>query len=458
MTEFKERGFMKVLSHPILRTMAIIVGGLMSYQPAVAQSLPEVVTQTIKTNPDVMIDVYRRLSLDTKVDQVRGNYKPKIDLNMGFGRERSENISTRPGSDSLIRRESSLTLSQMMYDGYATKNQVEFAQSQVDFAAYRVADTSEQTGLRAVDVYLEVLRRQELLVLTQENLATHEKVYQQIKLRADSGVGRKIDFEQATARFSLAQANLASAEANLREANIQFQRVTGDIPTGLEAPFAFPCDAHAASIDDAIKLAYQNHPALKSAIAGYEASLARERIAGSPFRPQADLEAGTSFNRNLDGVEYKNNDAYVMARLKYNIYRGGADSAKLREVSYQNDEALAQVEQIKRRIEESTRLSWNTLDITQKRLPILKVRSEATALTRDGYAKEFNIGQRSLLDLLDSENELFTARAEYLNGQYLERFANYRLMADMGKLLSTLGVLPREESQPLSSDNQSKLK
>ena len=445
---------MKVMSHPRLSAMAIIAGSLVFYQPAIAQTLPEVVDHTIKTNPDVMIDVYRKLAQDTKIDQAQANYKPKIDLNLGFGSEYSKNIITRPGSDTLTRGESGLTLSQMLYDGYATKSQVELAQSQAGSAAYQLADTSERTALRVVETYLEVLRRQELLVLTQENLATHEKVFQQIKLRADSGIGRKVDLEQAEARFSLSQANLASAQANLRESNIQFQKVTGNMPVELKNPLAFPCEAHAQTIDDAIKLAYQNNPAFKSLAANYEASLARERLAQAAFRPQVGLDAGTNFNNNLDGVDYQNNDAYAMARLKYNVYRGGTDSAKLKETAFQNDEALAQVEQTKRKIEESTRLSWNMLEVAQKKLPILKSRVEATALTRDGYAKEFYIGQRTLLDLLDSENELYSARSEYINGRYLERFSNYRLMADMGRLLSTLGVAPREESMSASSYSQ----
>jgi adhesin transport system outer membrane protein len=454
MTGFKKRAFMKVTFHPRLSALVIVAAGMALHQPVLAQTLPEVVDHTIKTNPDVMIDVYRKLALDKKVDQAQANYKPKIDLSLGIGRERSENVTTRPGSDTLTRSESGLTLSQMLYDGYATKSQVELAQSQVDSAAYRLADTSQRIALSIAEIYLDVLRRQELLALTQENLATHEKVFQQIKLRADSGIGRKVDLEQASSRFSLAQANLASAEANLRESNIQFQKITGNMPVALENPLAFPCETHAQTIDDAIKLAYQNHPAYKSQIAGYEASLANERVAQAAYKPNIGLDAGTSFNNNLDGINYKNNDAYAMARLKLNVYRGGADAARIKETGFQNDEALSQVEQTKRRVEESTRLSWNALEVAQKRLPILRSRVDATGLTRDGYAKEFNIGQRTLLDLLDTENELYTARSEYINGRYLERFSNYRLMADMGKLLSTLGVAPREESMSASRDIQ----
>lgn len=415
-------------------------------QPAMAQSLKETVEQTMGTSPDVLIDVHRRLSADQTVEQAKGGYYPKVDAALGIGREWSENISTRPGSDTLTRREAGLTLSQMLYDGYATKNAVERAEARVAAAASQVGDTTERIGLRAVEVYLEVLRRQELLALTQNNLEAHEKTFEQIKLRTDSGVGRQADLEQAQARLALAQANLASAEANLREARINFERVTGHPPQSLDAAGEVSCDLFELSVDDTIAAAFASNPALKVAIANYEGALAQERQASAPFKPRLDLELGTSANDNLDGVDYKNNDAYAMLRMKYNLYRGGSDEARVRETRFLNQEALATVDKTRREIEESTRLSWNALETAKERIPRLKAHADATQLTREAYAKQFSVGQRTLLDLLDSENELYTARANYIDGQYQERFAQYRLMADAGRLLETLGVAPREEA------------
>lgn len=428
-------------------TWGIMLAGMLAGGGAAqAQTLRDAVEQTIQTSPDVLIDVNRRLAADKAVDMARGGYKPKIDLNLGIGREWSENISTRPGSDTLTRREASLTLSQMLYDGYATKNEVERSEAQVAAAAGQVGDTSERTALRTVEVYLEVLRRQELQALTRENLAAHERTFEQIKLRTDSGVGRQADLEQAQARLSLAQANLAAADANLREANINFIRVTGQPPQALEAAAAVDCKLFPASVDNTVAAAYAGNPALQVAIANYEAALAQERGADAPFKPRVDLELGASANDNLDGVDFRNNDAYAMARLKYNLYHGGTDQARVRETRHRNDEALATVERTKRLIQENTRLSWNALETAKDRLPRLKTHADATALTRDAYAKQFSIGQRTLLDLLDSENELYTARSDYINGQYLERFAQYQLMAGMGKLLDTLGVAHRQEA------------
>lgn len=426
------------------------VASVLMASPASAQTLSEAVDATIKSNPDVLIDANRRLSIDEAVNQAKGGYRPKIDLSAGVGAEWSENTSTRPGSDNLWRRESALTLSQMIYDGFGTKSEVQRHQARVKAAAHKVAGTSEEIALRAVETYLEVVRRQELRNLTQDNLSAHERVFEQIKLRSDSGVGRRADLEQAQARLALSQANMSSAEANLREANIQFQRVIGEMPRDLARP-GTP-DGVPAAEDDALGVAVNSHPLLNSAAADIEAAQAQTRAAESLLRPRVDLELGTSWNNNLDGVRYKNNDAYAMLRFKYNLYNGGTDKARVSERRIQEMEASEIMNRTRRQVEESTRLSWNSLLTSTDRLPKLKAHADATEQTRDAYAKQFSIGQRTLLDLLDSENELYTARQNHIDGQFVEMFARYRLLADMGKLVEALGVAPREEAKVVAEN------
>ncbi|GBG12471.1 outer membrane protein, adhesin transport system [Novimethylophilus kurashikiensis] len=415
---------------------------------AFSATLTEAVDQTIKTNPDILIDANQRLSTDEAVKQAKGGYYPKVDLNLGYGREWSENISTqnRPGKDATLwRGESGLTLSQMIYDGSGTTSEVNRQKSRQNSAAHKVMGTSEQIALKAIETYLDVLRREELLKLAQENLAAHDRTFSQIKLRADSGIGRKADLEQAQARLSLSQANVASAEANLREANIAYNKVIGSMPSNLTKPTAI--DGIPASVDDALKVGLDNHPILRSALADIEATRAQQGAAEALMKPRVDLELGTNFNHNLDGVQYKSNDWYAMLRLRYNLFHGGADKARISEASVQTQAAIETMHRTQRQVEESLRLSWNSMITAQDRIPKLQATVEAAERTRDAYTKQFSIGQRTLLDLLDSENELYTDRSNLVEAQYIDIFARYRLMADMGRLLETLGVAPREEAK-----------
>jgi adhesin transport system outer membrane protein len=414
-------------------------------------TISEAVNQTIRTNPDVLIDANRKLSIDEAVKQAEGGYYPKIDFNLGYGNEWSKNITTRPRSghdDTLIRRESGLTLSQMIYDGSATSSEVDRQQARLSSASRKVMGTSEQIGLRAIEAYLNVLRRSELLKLAQANLDVHEKTFTQIRIRSEGGIGRKADLDQAQARLSLSQANVASAEANLREANIAYNRVVGSMPDSLVKPEVVEAPV---SVDEALNVSLESNPILRSAMADIEAAQAQNKTAESLLKPRLHLELGTSFNNDLDGVHYKNNDAYAMLRMRYNLFNGGSDVAKIAETTIQVQEATEVFHRTQRQVEESLRLSWNSMVTAQDRLPKLLATAEAAARTRDGYAQQFNLGQRTLLDLLDSENELYIGRSNYLDAQYIDLFSRYRLMADMGKLLGTLGVDPREESKEVAA-------
>jgi adhesin transport system outer membrane protein len=414
-------------------------------------TISEAVNQTIRTNPDILIDANRKLSIDEAVKQAEGGYYPKIDFNLGYGNEWSKNITTRPRSghdDTLIRRESGLTLSQLIYDGSATSSEVDRQQARLSSASRKVMGTSEQIGLRAIESYLNVLRRSELLKLAQANLDVHDKTFGQIKIRSEGGIGRKADLDQAQARLSLSQANVASAEANLRESNIAYNRVVGAMPDSLVKPEIVEAPV---SVDEALNVSLESNPILRSAMADIEAAQAQNKTAESLLKPRLHLELGTSFNNDLDGVHYKNNDAYAMLRMRYNLFNGGSDVAKIAETTIQVQEATEVFHRTQRQVEESLRLSWNSMVTAQDRLPKLLATAEAAARTRDGYAQQFNLGQRTLLDLLDSENELYIGRSNYLDAQYVDLFSRYRLMADMGKLLGTLGVDPREESKEVAA-------
>lgn len=414
-------------------------------------TLSEAVNQTVRSNPDILMEANRKLSLDEAVKQAQGGYYPKIDFNLGYGNEWSKNITTRPksgGDDSLIRRESGLTLSQMIYDGFATRSEVERQQARQTSATRKVDGTSQQIGLRAVEAYLNVLRRTELLDLARANLSVHERTYNQIKIRSEGGIGRKADLDQAQARLSLTQANVAAAEANLREANIAYNRVVGVMPSNLVKPELVNAPEN---LDEALNVSLENNPILRSALADIEAAKAQNRAAESLYKPRLHLEMGTNFNNDIDGVHYKNNDAYAMLRMRYNLFNGGADAAKIAETTIQVQEATEVFHRTQRQVEESLRLSWNAMVTAQDRLPKLKATKEAAERTRDGYAQQFNLGQRTLLDLLDSENELYIGRSNYLDAQYIDLFSRYRLMADMGKLLEGLGVDAREESKEVAA-------
>jgi len=128
-----------------------------------AQTLKEAVEQAVQTNPEVLVTTDRRLAADEGVKQARGGYWPRVDLLSGAGRERLNDINSRLlglSDTTATRRESSIVLSQMLFDGFGVKSEVARRRALVDSSAYDVAATAEDLALRVVGVYLDVLRRQ----------------------------------------------------------------------------------------------------------------------------------------------------------------------------------------------------------------------------------------------------------------------------------------------------------
>ncbi|NJD25413.1 MAG: TolC family outer membrane protein [Betaproteobacteria bacterium] len=423
-----------------------------------AQSLKDAVQQTVSSNPDVRYDATQRLANDQAVNVARGGYLPKVDLFAGYGREGSDNLVTRtyfanqtPPQQTnqyrtLTRREAQATLSQMLFDGMGVYSEVNRNKARVESAAYKTLGTSEIFGLRAIEVYLNVLRTREIVELTKQNLDFHLKTQDQIKVRSGGGVGRKSDQEQIDARVALAKANLGAAEANLRDAEIQFQRIVGGRPTSLVKPVLPEPSALPKNEEEAVKVAIENHPILKSAQADVKATEYQQKAAESFMFPRFDAEFGYGKNDNLDGQPGPNDERYAMVRMRWNIFKGLSDVSRVKETGYFKVQAMEVRNRTQRQVDEAARLSWNALVSVRERLPSLRDHAVKSQETRDSYAQQFNLGQRTLLDLLDSENEVYTARTDYLTGEYLEAFARYRLLADTNLLLTNLGVTPPEES------------
>lgn len=419
-----------------------------------AEPLEEVVKETLSSNPNVLEKMNTRLSVDQEVRQAKAGYYPTIDLNAGVGRETSDNPTTRAAgydSRSLNRREAGVALRQPIYSGGSTRHEVKRQTQRANSRAYMMHATAEQIALRTTEVYLEVLRRQALVWLAQDNLKSHEKTYDQVNARSASGVGRGADLEQARSRLLLAKSNLMAEESNLREAEINYFSVVNLAPTNLVMPVA-PVEQVPGAMMDAVKSAVENHPVLKSAAADIEAAVAQNRTAKSPYYPNLDFEMGVNRNSNLAGVEGDNNNLFAMLRMRYNLYAGGKDKARQAQTFHQIGEAKEIRNETCRQVVESMRLSWNAFKTTDAQVSYLKQRVEASLNARDSYRSQFTLGQRSLLDLLDSENEVFSSSKALTEAEFDRLFAIYRVMAGEGKLLTVLGIEPTDEMTPLTDD------
>ena len=409
---------------------------------AVADTLTEAMARAVANLPEVRAARANQRALEETAAQARGAWYPALDASVGQGREKSNNPSTRSlGSDtSLTRREAQISLSQLIFDGGAASGQIRRSQARALGAGDQVAQAAENAGLRAAETYLEVIRLRRLIALAAENEKRHEQTLAQVSLLADVGQGRRADAQQADARLALAQASLTQLRGQLAQAEANFRHLTGQPPGALTDAGNFR-QALPETLPEALAQALAAHPAILAAQNELLAAQADRETQRSIYAsPRLALEIGSSANHDLDGVRGAYTDRFAMLRLRYNLFRGGIDNARVREAEARVDEALANYGKARNDVERDLRQAWQGLAEDRNRLPQLQRYAAASAQVVSAYRKQFSIGQRTLLDVLNAENELFSARGGEYTGSNAVTLGELRVLAAMGKLLGALGV------------------
>lgn len=408
-----------------------------------AHTLHDVVQYTVKTNPEVLRSAKLKHATRQQVDQARADYYPRLDLHAGVGREKAYNNNTKSyRGDHLTswRRQLGLVLRQNIFRGFQTYYEVKRTTAKTDADSYKVCATAEDLALQATDAYYNVLRFKRQVSVGQDNLKEHRGIFDMIKKRGESGVGREADISQATGRLALAKSNLYALENDYKNAKVTFQRVTGMEGHGLSMPADPSKSVLPTSSENAVHLALKYHPKMRIAVVDVEELRAQHNVSHYTAFPSLDLVLEANKDQNINGSRGRN-DSYVAAlELNYNLFNGGADVARQRETAYLTQEAAEVRNRTCREVSENVRLAWNNMMTARTRLSALKQHKDSAAKTRSAYDEQFRIGKRTLFDLLDSQNEKFTSELAYVNGIYDLYLAEYRVLHAIGGLNSFLRV------------------
>ncbi|MDF2642736.1 MAG: type secretion outer membrane protein TolC [Pseudomonas sp.] len=420
---------------------------------AQAISLTEAIQHTIDHHPELQADKNERLSAGEELNVAKGGYLPTLDVVAGYGRQQTDNPSTRAlyghENRTLNYTQSELRLRQLLFDGFNTPNEVGRTKAVVNSRAYYVQGTSQSLALRAIEVYLEVLKCRELLTLARNNLQAHMRINDQIGLRSERGVGSTADRDQSLARRALAQNNFQTAQVNLADAEANFASAVGRLPDELETPPSIKGEVP-LSLTDAQQSMLLNNPYLKSAQADVQAAERQYEIAKAPFYPRFDAELAVGANDNLQGEEGHDNQWRAAVVMNYNLFNGNRDKSRMRSNAYKTGQAMDIRNNALRMLNENMALAWNAMANARLQTPVAREYVETTTRVRAAYQDQFGLGQRTLLDLLDSENELYNAGRRYTEVRYTEELAMYRVLASEGELLRKQRIVLPAESVALS--------
>jgi adhesin transport system outer membrane protein len=401
--------------------------------------LKQLVEKVISSNPEVQSRYHAYVGAGYEQDVVKGGYLPKVDIQSRYGKQEDMDGIRNLNGTNIPRFNNELVVRQMIFDGLATPNEVNRLGHAKRVRYYELQDVMQNTTLEFMRAYMDILRFRELTEYAKSNYVAHKQLFDKIKERADAGVARRVDLEQATGRLALAEANLLTEATNLHDVTARIQRLLGELPPStLEQPDFYKAGVEATSVD-ALRLAYLQNPSILATSEDIQATKDEVKTKEARYLPRLDLQARKNLGTSSDGRNSISAADVLELTMNFNLFNGFSDKAavsqtieKLNAANDARDKACIDTRQL-------VTIAYNDIIQLKEQLTYRDTHQKSIESAREAYRKQFDIGQRTLLDLLDTENEYFQARRAFTNTDYDIQTAYAELYASQGELLNKLG-------------------
>jgi len=409
-----------------------------------AQTIKECVVDVLETNPKVQERLKNYNSISQDIDIAQSDYWPKLDLNLGAGYENTDRYS-RPAPTADDRNQgyevyqNSLRYTQNLFKGFETYHKVQEEEARAGAAAYSFIETANDTAFEMVNTYLQTMRNVELLSTAQENVDINEKILTKVQKLYNSGLTTRSEVNKIESSLYLAKTNYIVQENNLLDAQYNLQRVLGR-PTyseEMQRPDLNNTKVP-SSVDAAAQFAMKNNPSLLVSNYNIELAQATWKEKQSNYYPHIDIEISQSMNKNLSAIEGNEDRFRAMAFLSYNFFNGFEDQAQIQKNVSKIHQEIATKNDLRRQVVQGLQLSYASYIKLQEQMVQLQKYKEFSLKTLTLYAKEYDLGRRSLLDLLSAQNDFIGAKAQIINTEYSLLFSKYRILDAMGIMVASI--------------------
>ena len=404
-------------------------------------TLKQLTEKVVSSNPEVQAKYHAYVGAGYEQYVAKGGYLPKVDIQSTYrNQEDLDNGRSKASGLAVPTWNNELVLRQMIFDGMATPNEINRLGHAQRVRYYELQAAMQNTTLEFMRSYIDTLRYTQLTDYAKDNYVIHKQLFDKIKERVDAGVARRVDLEQATGRLALAEANLLTETTNLHDVTSRMQRLLGELPPAtLEQPEFYKAGAQATPVE-ALRVAYLQNPDLLSTIEDIQAAKDDVKVKEGKFLPRLDLQARKNLGTSNDGRNSTNAADVLELTVNFNLFNGFSDKAavgqiieKMNTANDIRDKACVDTRQL-------VTIAYNDISQLKEQLGYRDIHQKSIENAREAYRKQFDIGQRTLLDLLDTENEYFQAKRNYANTEYDIQTAYARLYAVQGDLLNKVGA------------------
>ncbi len=407
----------------------------LSMQGAQAETLMEALARTYTSNPSLQSARATLRATDENLSQALSGYRPSVSVSGSSAYNNQETSSTR-AYKTTHPNTLALNLNQSLYAGGRTQASVLSAKNTIKAQRARLMGTEQSVLLAAATAYLDVLRDQAVLELNVKNEEVLRRHLAATRDRFKVGEITRTDVHQAEARLAGATAARIQAQGTLDTVRATYANVVGNAPGTLKPlSIALPLPA---SLGEALSAAEDGNPTIKAAIFTQKAS--RDAVAGARGKllPSLDLSAGVSRSLHTLSRGYWSNALEAKLTLSVPLYQAGAVYSQVRQARQKETAARLDADQARRDVTEQVRRSWQNFKVAQARIESIKIQVRAAQTALEGVEREASVGSRTILDVLDAEQEFLDARVNLVKSQRDEVVSEMTVLSSVGRLTAAV--------------------
>lgn len=402
-----------------------------------AEALPEALVKAYQTNPQINAERARQRATDENVPQALAGYRPQIVASLSAGLQAVRNLLP----DNTIQTATlkpwtiGVTVSQTLFNGFRTANSVRVAELQVQSGREALRNVGQGVLLDAVTAYTNVLANQSLVEAQRSNVAFLRETLSITQRRLNAGDVTPTDTAQAEARLNRGLADLNAAEVALAVSQATYAQVIGNAPSALRA--AEVVDRYLPkSREDSIAMAIREHPAVMAAGFDVDVASTNIRVAEGALLPSASLQGSASRSRDSDPSlsTFATDQASIVANVTAPIYDGGQAASQTRQAKEVTAQSRLVLDQVRNQARTAAVSAWVANEGAKIAVSASESEVKAATVALQGVQREAAGGQRTTVDVLNSQADLIQARARLIGALRDRVIASYTLLSAVGHL------------------------
>jgi len=417
-----------------IQIIALSGAALLAFTTSSAQalSLDEALALAYQKNPQIKAERANVRAVDESMPQALSGWMPDVAIRYSKGHQ-TETLGGQEDSNAPDSR--SLTYNQSLFSGGSSYYSVKAAKQRVQAAREQLRRVEQQIFTQAVTAYVDIVRTQRILDLSINNERVLAEQVDATDEKFKLGETTRTDVAQAESRLARAESDRIQAQGNLIAARSEFKRVfITDAPDNLTMPvinFTLP-----KNFDEAMERTIADAPNLKIAEHNHRALEQDVRVARSSLLPTIDVTGRIQRDDHLGSLRGYNSieSESITLNVTVPLYQTGSEYSRIRQVKEQMKNAFYDLEQAQNAATDTTTKAWKDLQTTQANIKASQTEVSAADLALEGVREEQEVGSRTVLDVLDQEQELFVARVGLVTAQRNYTLACYNLLAAMGEL------------------------